>query len=226
MSRRTKIVATLGPASSTPESIRALLRAGVNVTRINFSHGTHAQHAQTIAQLAVDAFTSGRADRVLLVYNEFRSVISQRVVIEKLLPIPKLNEAEGTKTGASAEAPMDYLFEPDPEQLLTTLLPLMSVAVGGNADSGLGRSVVDTLARFGLAPTIGVMLVIIVGGMILKSLLLLLANRQVGYTVAQGATARRRELSEALLRSRGEDERETGQPEGEREGGLQREAIG
>ena len=51
----TKIVATLGPASSTPEAIRALLRAGVNVTRINFSHGTHAQHAQTIAHVRAAA---------------------------------------------------------------------------------------------------------------------------------------------------------------------------
>lgn len=55
----TKIVATLGPASSTPESIRALLRAGVNVTRINFSHGTHAQHAQTIAHVRAEAEALG-----------------------------------------------------------------------------------------------------------------------------------------------------------------------
>ncbi len=44
----TKIVATLGPASSDPGVIRQLLQAGVNVVRINFSHGTHDQHAQVI----------------------------------------------------------------------------------------------------------------------------------------------------------------------------------
>lgn len=87
---------------------------------------------------------------------------------------------------------------------LTTLLPLMSVAVGDTAESGLGRSVVAALARVGLAPTLGVMLSIIVGGMVLKSLLLLLANRQVGYTVAHVATSLRIELIEALLRSRWE----------------------
>jgi F-type H+-transporting ATPase subunit gamma len=81
-------------------------------------------HAQAIAQTAINEFLGPDISSVYLVYNEFRSVISQRVVIEKLLPIPKLNEAEGTNTGASAEAPMDYLFEPDPEQLLGTLLPL------------------------------------------------------------------------------------------------------
>ncbi|HEX6164028.1 MAG TPA: ATP synthase F1 subunit gamma [Vicinamibacterales bacterium] len=81
-------------------------------------------HAQAIAQTAINEFLGPDVSSVYLVYNEFRSVISQRVVIEKLLPIPKLNEAEGTATGASAEVPVDYLFEPDPEQLLGTLLPL------------------------------------------------------------------------------------------------------
>src|SRR4051812_20628477 len=47
------------------------------------------QNAHTIAQLAVEAFTSGQVDRVMLVYNEFRSVMSQRVVIDQLLPISR-----------------------------------------------------------------------------------------------------------------------------------------
>ena len=47
--RRTKIVATLGPASSTPEVIERLFRAGADVFRLNFSHGTHADHAERIA---------------------------------------------------------------------------------------------------------------------------------------------------------------------------------
>jgi pyruvate kinase len=45
---RTKIVCTLGPSSATPETIRQLMEAGMNVARINFSHGTHEQHAKTI----------------------------------------------------------------------------------------------------------------------------------------------------------------------------------
>ncbi|OGT81139.1 MAG: ABC transporter ATP-binding protein [Gammaproteobacteria bacterium RIFCSPLOWO2_02_FULL_61_13] len=87
---------------------------------------------------------------------------------------------------------------------LTTLLPLMSVAVGGTAESGFGQTLVSALAQVGLEPTIGVMLLIIVGGMVLKSILLLLANRQVGYTVAHVATSLRLELIEALLASRWE----------------------
>src|SRR5204863_5830338 len=45
---RTRIVATLGPATNTSEKIRALIEAGVDVFRLNFSHGTHAQHGDLI----------------------------------------------------------------------------------------------------------------------------------------------------------------------------------
>jgi pyruvate kinase len=44
--RRTKIVATLGPSSDSPEKLRALVAAGMNAARLNLSHGTHADHAE------------------------------------------------------------------------------------------------------------------------------------------------------------------------------------
>ena len=44
--RRTKIVATLGPSSDSPEKLRALARAGMNAARLNLSHGTHEEHAE------------------------------------------------------------------------------------------------------------------------------------------------------------------------------------
>jgi pyruvate kinase len=49
--RRTKIVATLGPASSSPEIVRQLIQAGMDVARLNFSHGSHDDHARQIATL-------------------------------------------------------------------------------------------------------------------------------------------------------------------------------
>src|SRR4051794_41987011 len=45
MTRRAKIVCTLGPATDTPERLRALVEAGMDVARLNFSHGEHADHA-------------------------------------------------------------------------------------------------------------------------------------------------------------------------------------
>ena len=102
-------------------------------------------HAQAIAQTAIKEFLGPEISSVYLVYNEFRSAISQRVVLEKLLPIPRLNEAEAAAAGKpsasqaldavsakaadpSASPAVDYLFEPDPQQLLNLLLP-MHVAV-------------------------------------------------------------------------------------------------
>jgi len=49
MTRKVKIVATIGPASQSEEILEKLIRAGMNVARMNFSHGTHAQHAERIA---------------------------------------------------------------------------------------------------------------------------------------------------------------------------------
>lgn len=52
---RTKIVATIGPASDSPERIRELLRAGMNVARLNFSHGNYEDHALRISRLRTAA---------------------------------------------------------------------------------------------------------------------------------------------------------------------------
>ena len=49
--QRTKIVCTLGPATESPEAIRALMRAGADFFRINLSHGTRESHAETIRRV-------------------------------------------------------------------------------------------------------------------------------------------------------------------------------
>lgn len=49
--RRTKIICTIGPATESPEQLSALVEAGMNVARLNFSHGSHEFHGQTIAHL-------------------------------------------------------------------------------------------------------------------------------------------------------------------------------
>ena len=49
--RKTKIVCTIGPASESPETVRALLKAGMNVARLNFSHGTNEEHLARITTL-------------------------------------------------------------------------------------------------------------------------------------------------------------------------------
>jgi F-type H+-transporting ATPase subunit gamma len=86
--------------------------------------------AQQIAQTSVDAFIKGEVDRVVLVYNEFRSVMSQRVVVDQLLPIAR-SAVESVSSGQAAPvasmtnmvADIDYLYEPAPQEIFDQLLP-------------------------------------------------------------------------------------------------------
>ena len=80
--------------------------------RLQFSH------AAEIADAAIEEFTSGRVGSVYLVYNEFKSVMTQKLVVERLLPIPRL-EVEADTAAPS----VDYIFEPAPEQIFADLLP-------------------------------------------------------------------------------------------------------
>src|ERR671912_1981625 len=64
MPRRTKIVATLGPATDDPNVLAALLRAGADVARINFSHGTSDEHLARVARFRAEA---GRQRKVAAV---------------------------------------------------------------------------------------------------------------------------------------------------------------
>jgi pyruvate kinase len=65
MMARTKIVCTLGPASSDEDTLRGLLQAGLDLARLNFSHGTHEQHAET-ARLARRLATEERRPLAIL----------------------------------------------------------------------------------------------------------------------------------------------------------------
>jgi F-type H+-transporting ATPase subunit gamma len=88
------------------------------------------EDAKAIAQTAIDAFLSGKVDRVMLVYNEFRSVMTQRVVVDQLLPIARaeVDAAAGTSVapivpGGDPLAQIDYLYEPSPQEIFNQLLP-------------------------------------------------------------------------------------------------------
>ena len=88
----------------------------VRYEAVNIFQKVQYEDAKRIAESAIDEFTHGRVSSVSLVYNEFKSIISQRVVVERLLPIPRLEFEPG-------EAQTDYLFEPGPKAILGSLLP-------------------------------------------------------------------------------------------------------
>jgi F-type H+-transporting ATPase subunit gamma len=72
--------------------------------------------AQAIAQELIQAYAAGELDQIFLVYNEFKSVIQQRVVIERLLPIERL-------VLQPSEPDVDYLYEPGAAQIFEAILP-------------------------------------------------------------------------------------------------------
>jgi F-type H+-transporting ATPase subunit gamma len=77
------------------------------------------EHAVGVANSAIEEFTAGRVGSVYLVYNEFKSVMTQKLVVERLLPIPRLELEAGTAAGPT----LDYIFEPAPELIFAELLP-------------------------------------------------------------------------------------------------------
>jgi F-type H+-transporting ATPase subunit gamma len=72
--------------------------------------------AEAVAQPAIADFVEGRVDSVHLIYNEFKSVIQQKVVVEQLLPLAAIEKTEEV-VGAA-----EYLYEPSPERIFDVLL--------------------------------------------------------------------------------------------------------
>ena len=78
------------------------------------------EHALDIGQNLCDEFTKGSFDELYVIYNEFKSAIQQRVVVEKLFPIDSLDagQGDGSEVGGGS-----YLYEPDEDALLAALVP-------------------------------------------------------------------------------------------------------
>jgi F-type H+-transporting ATPase subunit gamma len=74
--------------------------------------------ASQVAETAMEKFRSGGFDKVILIYNEFKNIATQVLRQEQLLPI-QLPESDGT----SKSAPIDYIYQPDQEEIITKLIP-------------------------------------------------------------------------------------------------------
>ena len=92
--------------------------------------------AEAVAGPAIAAFIEGRVDSVHIIYNEFKSVMQQRVVVEQLLPLAAIEAAEET-TGPTTE----YLYEPSPERIFEVLL-------GRLVESQVLRAMLESTAAF------------------------------------------------------------------------------
>src|SRR5947209_19491772 len=65
MIRRTRIVCTIGPSSSSPTVLRTMVQSGMDVARLNFSHGDHATHGQAAADVRAAAEAVGKPVAIL-----------------------------------------------------------------------------------------------------------------------------------------------------------------
>ncbi len=83
---------------------------------VNLFQKVEYSHAKQIAQNLIEEYVAGETDAVYLVYNEFKSVIQQRIVVERLLPIETL-------PGASDESLIDYIYEQTAEEIFKNLIP-------------------------------------------------------------------------------------------------------
>ena len=94
----------------------------VRYEQVNLFAALKFEDAQAMAKSAIETFVNGDVDSVYLVYNEFKSVLQQRVVVERLLPIPRgtfSGPAPAERTGPA----VDYLYEPAPDELFKHLIP-------------------------------------------------------------------------------------------------------
>jgi F-type H+-transporting ATPase subunit gamma len=107
---------------------------------------TAVQIAREMAHIVTHSFMNGRTDAVYLVYNEFKSAGTQRVVVEPLLPIT----GEGLRvatSAADASGAIDFLYEPSKQRLLDQLLPMF-------VESQIYRGLLESMAsEFGARMT-------------------------------------------------------------------------
>jgi F-type H+-transporting ATPase subunit gamma len=84
--------------------------------------GIEFSEALEVARSIIKLYTEDNGiDKVFLIYNEFKSVLSQRVVLEQLLPVARVKEEE--PDAKSARTLVDYIYEQPPEEMFSRLLP-------------------------------------------------------------------------------------------------------
>jgi F-type H+-transporting ATPase subunit gamma len=104
-------------------------------------------NARDIAEMVIQAYSNAEVDAVYIIYNEFKSAIQQRVVIEKVLP---LSRAELKET----EPQLDYIFEEPPQEIFNRLLPryvevqvYRALLESAAAEHGARMASMDTASR-------------------------------------------------------------------------------
>ena len=112
----------------------------------NFFSKLDVAHARDISQQVTEMYSKQEVDAVYIIYNEFKSVIQQRIVSEKLLPIGTGDTADTTR--------VDYIFEQPPQDIFNRLLPryveieiFRALLESAAAEHGARMAAMDTASR-------------------------------------------------------------------------------
>ncbi|HEY8072727.1 MAG TPA: ATP synthase F1 subunit gamma [Labilithrix sp.] len=118
-----------------------LARRRVTITRDFPKHydGLDIGKAKAVSDWIVSRFEKGEVDAVYLVYNEFKSAMTQKTQVEPLLPLPEPEANKARKEGALA--PSEYIFEPNPRAVLERLVPMY-------VEISIFRALLETQAGF------------------------------------------------------------------------------
>jgi F-type H+-transporting ATPase subunit gamma len=95
--------------------------------------------ARETATRVIDDFTSGKVDRVYMVYNEFKSAISQSTTVEQILPVVPPKKPAHSAEAHGGEHQVDFIYEPSKTELLQRLVPLF-------VQIGLYRAALESIA--------------------------------------------------------------------------------
>ena len=114
---------------------------------VNFFSRLDVSNAKEIAQQLIEKYSSAEIDAVYITYNEFKSAIQQRIVVERLLPLGSADLKE-TPSG------VDYIFEQPPQEILNRLLPryveievYRALLESAAAEHGARMAAMDTASR-------------------------------------------------------------------------------
>jgi F-type H+-transporting ATPase subunit gamma len=99
-------------------------RLDVSESWTGFSERPAYSDAQTIAHAVSEAYTEGKVDKVLVVYNAFVSALVQKVTVRELLPISQEVLEGGEDDAEVRTGTPDFIYEPEPEEILARLLPV------------------------------------------------------------------------------------------------------
>jgi F-type H+-transporting ATPase subunit gamma len=83
---------------------------------LNIFRSVHYDQSRQIAEQTIKSYLEGHLDAIYIIYNEFKSALQQRVVVQRLLPLERLPEPNSQQT-------LDYIYEPDPQTIFDRLLP-------------------------------------------------------------------------------------------------------